>query len=241
MCFKRAIVAFRDDIFKLPLTEKDPCLQSVITFSGGGENTTMVIGVLNRSASRHITNVPELADSIIKNMPYVQIRLINFEEGCNIRGTAHLVEDVDVLIAPFGNGLGAGLFMKKKNAMIIAIDARWYSETWFYWPMTAIGIRLYSFQCNRTSCQEYDLNLVKKLSPTISFTDALAIMTQQHPPGVDWSIYGMYQKDVSRRVDIEQFIPSLQEKMATKKYENCGEMCQVPIGRHGFGGSNPLV
>lgn len=102
--------------------------------------------------------------------------------------------------------------------------------------MTSIGIRLYSFQCNRTACQEFDMELVKKLSPTISATDALAVMTQQQPPGVDWSIYGMYQKDVSRRVDVERFIPFLQEKMATTKYENCGEMCQVPLEHHGFGG-----
>ncbi|ORZ20389.1 hypothetical protein BCR42DRAFT_322603 [Absidia repens] len=236
-------MAFREDIFKIPLTETDPCLQSVITFNGGRENTTTttVIGILNRSASRHITNVPELVDSIVNNMPHSQVRLINFDEGCNIRSTAHLVEDVNVLIAPFGNGLGAGLFMKKENAMIISIDARWYSESWFYWPMTSIGIRLYSFQCNQRSCQEYDMNLIKKLSPTISNTDALAVMTQQHPSGVDWSIYGMYQKDVSRRVDVEQFIPFLQEKMASTKYEDCGEMCQIPMERHGFGGSKHVI
>ncbi|KAI8343406.1 hypothetical protein BC941DRAFT_411279 [Chlamydoabsidia padenii] len=259
MCFKRAIVgtgnqcslwyceqdiphgdymAFRDDIFRLPLTSTDPCLHSVITFNG--QNKTGVnIGILNRRKSRHITNVPELVQAILQEIPNVsQIRLISFDEGCNIRSTAHLVEDVDVLIAPFGNGLGAGLFMKKKNAMVIAIDARWYSESWFYWPMTSIGIRLYSFQCDRPICQEYEWDLIKSLSPDISHSDALSVMMDPSPPGIDWSVYGMYQKEVSRRVDIELFIPFLRNKMATTTYDiaDCGEVCRAPFDRNGFGG-----
>lgn len=260
MCFKKAIVgtgnrcslwyceqdiphgdylAFRDGIFALPLTPADPCLHSVLTYQRPETPTGKIIGVLNRQKSRHITNVPELIQAIFQHIPDVrEIRLISFDEGCNIRSTAHLVDDLDVLIAPFGNGLGAGLFMRKPDPIVVAMDARYYSESWFYWPMTSIGVRLYSFQCDRSACQEYDWDLVKKLAPQAGAAEALAVMTEPNPAGIDWSVYGMYQKEVSRRVDIERFIPFLKSKMETKEYTlaDCGEVCRAPFERNGFGG-----
>ncbi|CAO3617134.1 unnamed protein product [Cunninghamella blakesleeana] len=253
MCFSKAVVgtgnrcslwycendiphnhymSFREDVFKTPLDEENnACLKTTIHY-GSGDSSKTKIAILNRKKSRHITNLHELVNAIVENIPDVTVSLIDFDGGCDLRSTAHLVEDADIFIAPFGNGLGAGLFMKKPKATIISIESRWYTESWFYWPMTSIGVRLYSFECTNSSCQEYDLNLVKSIDPNITYSDALQVMVKENP-SVDYSIYGNYRKQVSRRVDIEQFIPYLKDKISRNDYDCHKDLCQPSMERNG--------
>ena len=219
--------SFKHDLSALPVNEDDACIRNTQRYGNG---TSLTIGILNRHHSRHITNMPELIQALLGHFADVSIHLLNFDDGCDLRSTAHLVETFDVFIAPFGNALGAGLFMKP-NAIVVSIDARWYSESWFYWPLTAVGIRLYHFQCNRASCQEYQPGLVRSLAPSYSYDDVVKVMTLENPENVDWHVVEMYRKDVNRRVDIEQFIPWLDSIVNTTQY-HCNDMCQPALERH---------
>ncbi|KAI9305828.1 hypothetical protein BJ944DRAFT_161010 [Cunninghamella echinulata] len=209
--------------------ENNACLHSIVQHGSGNKTK---IAILNREKSRHITNIHELVQAIIDHIPEVSIHLISFDGGCDTRSTAHLVQDMDIFIAPFGNGLGAGLFMEKPNATVISIESRWYAESWFYWPMTSVGIRLYSFGCEGPHCQEYDLNLVKSLDPNISYGDALDVMVKENP-SADYSVYGQYRKQVSRRVDIERFIPYLKDKINRDDYDCDEYLCKPSMDRNG--------
>ncbi|KAI8061692.1 hypothetical protein BC940DRAFT_309853 [Gongronella butleri] len=249
LCFAKAIVGTGDrcslwycerdipqvhlDEFKHQLnaqlvSQDDACLQNVQTYGSGG--SALTIAILNRHHSRYITNVPELIDTLRQHYPKATIHLLNFDDGCDLRSTAHLLESVDVFIAPFGNALGAGLFMKP-NAIVISIDARWYTEDWFYWPLTSVGVRLYHFPCERASCQEYEPALVRSLAPHYSQEDIVKVMTLEAPDGVDRLVVEYYRKDVSRKVDIERFIPFLNSRLNTTQYY-CNDACRKAIERH---------
>jgi hypothetical protein len=218
---------FKQNVFDYVEKDKnDKCLESSKNIYNNG---TINIGILNRYKSRHITNLQELINEIIIKIPYVSIKTINFDLGCTIKNTADIVNDLDVLIAPFGNGLGSGIFMKE-NAIIISINSRWYSEDWFHWPMTSIGRRMYSFECTNSKCQENDIDLLEKLlynkNIKLSNKDKLILMTEQNPyetltpylPNNEWTIIEQYRKDSKRKVDIENFIPFLQNLL--KDYSN---------------------
>jgi len=216
------------------------------------------IGILNRGKTRHITNLPELIEKL-KTLD-VSISTFDFDSGCDLKSTAHLVEDLDVLIAPFGNGLGSGLFMKN-NSIIISIASRWYNEDWFKWPMTAIGRRIYNFECNDAKCQEYDTELLEKILMEfhikLNETELQQLLTQQYPvdvltkyvPGQEWKIIEQFHKDASRRIDVDSFIPFLSEilKVDTRNVsyvelcnnkQCCDDDCAGPLERNVFGKHN---
>jgi hypothetical protein len=163
------------------------------------------------------------------NISNISIKTINFDTGCSIKNTADIVKNLDVLIAPFGNGLGSGIFMKE-NAILISVNSRWYSEDWFHWPMTSIGRRIYSFECTNDECQENDIDLLEKLlnDKKIKLNDKekFILMTEENPyniltpyiPNDEWSIIGQYRKNSKRKIDINKFIPFL--KNLLKDYPN---------------------
>ncbi|KAI8388693.1 uncharacterized protein BYT42DRAFT_467034, partial [Radiomyces spectabilis] len=194
------------------------CLSSVITYKH--QPDTPRIAILNRGRTRHITNIPEVIDAL--SAMNVSIETIDFDAGCNMRSTAELVKDVDVLIAPFGNGLGAGLFMKK-DAVLISIASRWYNEDWFKWPMTAVGRRIYNFECRNAICQEYDrsflTSILDQYNLKLNETEIQALLTQEYPiellskyiPGREREMIEQYYKDVRRRIDVKSFIPFLKD------------------------------
>jgi hypothetical protein len=250
MCFARAVVgtgnrcsmwycernipredytAFVKDLQQVTLHKDNPCLNSVKSYGNG---TSLQIVILNREQSRHITNIPDVIEALLDEFTNATINLISFDEGCDIRSTAYLVERADVMIATFGNGLGSGLFMKK-DAILISIDSRWYNEDWFYWPMVAAGIRLYTFECQRELCQEPDETLLNTLAPELSDAEKLSLMTDPNP-SVDRRIIDFYRKDQKRRVDIERFVPFLKDVLYTNKTyeETCGHLCQGALQRH---------
>jgi hypothetical protein len=217
---------FKNDIFDYSENKNDKCLEfSKKVYNNGSVN----IGILNRYKSRHITNIKDLINEIIIKVPNVSIKTINFDVGCSIKNTAEIVKDLDVLIAPFGNGLGSGIFMKE-NSILISINARWYSEDWFHWPMTSIGRRIYSFECTNSKCQENDIDLLEKLlnikNIQLNEKEKKILMTEENPykiltpyiPNNEWTIVQQYRKDSKRKVDIDNFIPFLKDLL--KDYPN---------------------
>jgi hypothetical protein len=96
----------------------------------------------------------------------------------------------------------------KNNSVIISIASRWYNEDWFKWPMTAIGRRIYNFECTDAQCQEYDAELLEKILMgfNVKLDKTEQVLTQQNPvdiltkyvPGQEWKIIEQYHKDVSR-------------------------------------------
>ncbi|KAI9278150.1 hypothetical protein BC943DRAFT_332163 [Umbelopsis sp. AD052] len=241
--------SFKSHIFSLPYNDAK-C--SSVTHKSDGSTR---IGILNRGKTRHITNLPELIDKL-KALD-VSIQTIDFDQGCDLKNTAHLVKDLDVLIAPFGNGLGSGLFMKN-NTVLISIASRWYNEDWFKWPMTAIGRRIYNFECNDASCQEFDVKLLEKLLAgygiVLNEEEMQKLLTQQNPvdvltkyiPGKEWEIIEQYHKDVSRRIDVDAFIPFLNDILKVdarntsyvelcRNQQCCDNDCTGPLERNVFG------
>lgn len=248
--------SFKSHIFKQPYMHNSKC-SSIIHKNSGSTR----IGILNRGKTRHITNLPELIEKL--KVLDVSISTIDFDSGCDLKSTAHLVKDLDVLIAPFGNGLGSGLFMKN-NSIIISIASRWYNEDWFKWPMTAIGRRIYNFECNDAKCQEYDAGLLEKFlmefSIKLNETELQQLLTQQNPvdvltkhvPGQEWKIIEQYHKDVSRRIDVDSFIPFLSEILKADTHnisyvelchnkQCCNDDCAGPLERNVFGEHNAWI
>ncbi|KAJ2961247.1 hypothetical protein NQZ79_g3485 [Umbelopsis isabellina] len=235
--------------FVLSKPAKNECTSTVYKTTG-----SIQVGILNRGKTRHITNLPEVIEELSKLD--VSIKTIDFDAGCDLQSTAHLVKDLDVLIAPFGNGLGAGLFMKS-NSIVISIASRWYNEDWFKWPMTAIGRRMYNFECNSPKCQEYDQKLLDEILTShnveLNAQERQQLMTQQNPvqvlskhiPGEEWKVIEQYHKDVPRRIDMESFTPFLANLLDSgnnssyvelcRNNQCCNHDCTGPLERNVFG------
>lgn len=245
--------SFKSYILNQSIDNTSLCLNSPVIYK---DNSNTRIGILNRGKTRHITNLPELIDKL--SALDVSISTIDFDSGCDLKSTAHLVKDLDVLIAPFGNALGSGLFMKN-NSVIISIASRWYNEDWFKWPMTAIGRRIYNFECTDAQCQEYDAELLEKIlmgfNVKLDKTELQQVLTQQNPvdiltkyvPGQEWKIIEQYHKDVSRRIDVDSFIPFLNEILKADNVgyvelchnkQCCNDDCSGPLERNVFGRYN---
>ncbi|KAG2230292.1 hypothetical protein BDF21DRAFT_423407 [Thamnidium elegans] len=274
MCFSKAVVgtgnrcslwhcdrhipaahyaSFKEYVFTKAHQRNNTCLTSIVHHTSAGKYR---VGILNRKSTRHITNVPELIDRLQKEGDF-DIRSIDFDQSaCDIVHTAQAVKDLDILIAPFGNGLGAGLFMKD-DAVVVSISARWYSEDWFKYAMTAVGRRIFNFECGRAECQEYEpalaASILENYNVTLNATEMQAFMTEQYPektmrtylPGREWNPILQYQKDVARRVDVESFIPYLRMIIKNKppkgvaypdacNQENvcCDTKCKGPLDRN---------
>jgi hypothetical protein len=245
--------SFKSHIFNEFNTTNNKCASTIHKHEG-----SVRVGILNRGKTRHITNLPELIDKL-KALD-ISINTIDFDAGCDLKSTAYIVKDLDVLIAPFGNGLGSGLFMKN-NSVVISIASRWYNEDWFKWPMTAIGRRIYNFECNDAGCQEYDVELLKKIlmnfDVKLNETELQQVLTQEYPtdilskhlPGQEWKIIEQYHKDVSRRIDVDSFIIFLNDilKVNTnnvsyvelcRRDQCCNSDCAGPLDRNVFGEHN---
>lgn len=257
MCFARAVVgtgnrcslwycdshipsthyaSFKQYVFSKPHEAENSCLTSVIEHKATGKYR---IGLLNRKHTRHITNMPELIDRLKQEGDFA-IESIDFDQSaCDIVHTAQAVKDLDILIAPFGNGLGAGLFMKE-DAALISISARWYSEDWFKYPMTAIGRRIFNYECDRTECQEFEpelaASILKNYDVKLNETEMNSFVTEQYAgevmsrylPGREWDPIHQYHKDVSRKVDVDKFLPYLRMVLENKPNKNMTypETCQ---------------
>lgn len=189
----------------------------------------------------------------------VSIKMIEFDEGCDLKSTAYLVKDLDVLIGPFGNGLGSGLFMKN-NSIVISIASRWYNEDWYIWTSTAIGRRIYNFECNSLKCQDNDSllleNILKKYNINLNNIEFNRVLNEQNPidvlskyiPNEEWKVIEEYHKDVSRKIDIELFIPFLKD-ILKNHFNNtnyvdlcrnnlCCNNCDGQLNRNVFGENN---
>ncbi|KAI8886055.1 hypothetical protein K501DRAFT_283966 [Backusella circina FSU 941] len=287
MCFSKAIVgtgnrcslsychgqipnqhyqSFKDYVFTQPYAQDNHCQASRTVYKPEGQ---FLVGILNRKSTRHITNIPHLITALTSlnkdsdGIDYAVVT-IDFEKGCDIISTAHVVKDLDILIAPFGNGLGAGLFMKE-DATLVSISARYYSEDWFKYPMTGIGRRIFDFQCDSGQCQEYEQDKAARIlkdmaGVTLNQTEMMTFMTDPYPKDLLLNYLPedqvhlpiiQYQKDVSRRIDVDAFIPWLKGVMDRKpltntsfpescKEENvcCDGKCKTALDRNIFGDNN---
>lgn len=151
----------------------------------------------------------------------------------------------------------------KDDAVLISISARWYNEDWFKYPMTAIGRRIFNFDCQNKSCQEYEPELaatiLKEYDIVLNETEMQSFITEKYPedvmknylPGKEWNPIFQYQKDVARRVDVDAFIPFLRMIIKNKppkdvKYPDtckkdnacCDTDCVRPLRRNVFSESN---
>lgn len=252
--------SYKQHVFNQPFTTGNTCLASIVHYKKRGQYR---VGILNRKNTRHITNIPELIEEL-KHQGEFAIRTIDFDQdGCDIVHTAQAVKDLDILIAPFGNGLGSGLFMKE-DALLISISARWYNEDWFKYPMTAIGRRLFNFDCRHSGCQEYEPALAARIiQPVVlNTTELQTFMTEKYPenlmkrhfPGNEYTPISQYQKDVARRVDVGAFIPFLKNLMENKppkgayfpdtcKKKNvcCDTDCGGPLTRNVFSDNSAWI
>ncbi|OZJ06131.1 hypothetical protein BZG36_01032 [Bifiguratus adelaidae] len=141
------------------------CVNSAVEEHIGSSERPMVIGFINRK-SRNITNIPDavnvIRDIAKRDHSSFLIRHIEFDHGCSLMSTEHVVRDLDILITPHGSQEGAAIYMKD-NSVVLSIDHRGYWEPWFQWVMTAMGRRFYNFMCNDDSCLEFDPDTAKKL------------------------------------------------------------------------------
>lgn len=282
MCFSKAIIgtgnrcslwycdnqipsehyaSFKSFALEQPEIPNNPCASSIVNYKPQGQ---FKIGILNRKNSRHITNIPDLIDRLTsmnraKDGIDFAVSTIDFENGCDIVNTAHVVKNLDILIAPFGNGLGAGLFMKD-DSVVISIAARYWNEQWFKYPMTAIGRRIFNFECNSEVCKEYDQKLAEKIlsgyNVKLNKTEMQTFLTTSNPENVlgpyiqdrAWDPFLQYYKDVARRVEVDRFIPFLKNIIANTPPKNvtyaesckkpnvcCDLDCSGPLDRNVFG------
>ncbi|CAG8605764.1 1672_t:CDS:2 [Paraglomus brasilianum] len=227
------------------------------TFSN---DTTVIIAILQRYHSRHILNADKLIDALVKQN-YI-VKFLNFDVGCSLPATAKLLEDVDILITPHGNGLGDGIFMAPKTT-VISIDSRFYSEPWFAHIHTAAGRRFYNFQCDSSDCQVADFETAKNQLQVdgveMSYYELMEYLGPEYPYRLidkyylgkgKWG-YSGYAKEAMRRVDVEKLVkfvkeivdewPMVQKKSFVELCEMgkcCGPDCGVALKRNVFGKGN---
>ncbi|KAG2204523.1 hypothetical protein INT47_012582 [Mucor saturninus] len=256
---------FKDYVLEQPVQPNNTCEASRVIYKETGQYR---VGILNRQKSRRITNVPELIERMmaldkVKDGIDYSVVTIDFEKGCDLIHTANVVKDLDILIAPFGNGLGSGLFMKN-DATVISIPSRYYTEDWFKYPMTAIGRRLFEFQCDSSHCQEYEedraAEILNRYGVVLNATEMTEFVASAYPREVllnhlpEEKIYtpiGLYHKDVERRIDVDGFLPFLKRVMDNKPPSNmtfpdtcqkenvcCDSDCGGPLSRNIFGENN---
>ncbi|CAG8658436.1 8946_t:CDS:2, partial [Paraglomus occultum] len=161
------------------------------------------------------------ARAVVVKQDYT-VKFLNFDVGCSLPATAKLLEDVDILITPHGNGLGDAIFMAPKTT-VISIDTRFYSETWFAFIHTAAGRRFYNFQCDSSECQVADFEMAKKQLQKdgieMSYHELMEYLGPEYPyrlidkyyPGEDKWGYLRYAKDAIRRVNVEKLVKFVNE------------------------------
>lgn len=114
--------------------------------SPGGKRQ-LVVGILQRESSRRLLNDNETIDALVK--AGFRVKWMSFDHGCGIAETAYLLRDVNVLISPHGNGLGASIFMPSHDPVssVISVDNSRYWEPWFKFTASALGQRFVQTWC----------------------------------------------------------------------------------------------
>ncbi|KAK9767838.1 hypothetical protein K7432_002064 [Basidiobolus ranarum] len=207
-------------------TEKSlQCTKQVEIFPPTSDqlSDTPVIGILNRKNSRRVTNMDEAVSALRKAIPYAEIKILSFDSGCSLAATAKLMEDIDVFITSFGNGVGCNIF-QRSNRVTISIEPRNYSEDWFMWPSTCMGRRIHNLQCTRRECQVKDYDLAKKmlLEYGAKFTqedieelanaeDVPYKLCDRLVPERGYTLCGIYSKDAQRKAEIGTLVPSVRK------------------------------
>ncbi|KAF9422280.1 hypothetical protein BGZ76_003815 [Entomortierella beljakovae] len=138
-----------------------------------GIKQKLVVGIIQREKSRRLINDQDLVDALVK--AGFRVKWITFDHGCGIPETAYLLRDINVLVSPHGNALGASIFMPTNLPVstIVSADSSIYWEGWFVYTTTVLGQRFVSAACGPTSyrdeatknlCPLYtDLNLAREL------------------------------------------------------------------------------
>ncbi|KAF9099679.1 hypothetical protein BGX27_000540 [Mortierella sp. AM989] len=115
----------------------------------GSDNTkrNLVVGIIQREGSRRLINDQDLINSLVE--AGFRVKWMSFDHGCGLPETAYLLRDVNVLISPHGNAIGASIFMPSKDAVptMISVDTTRHWESWFKFTATALGQRFISTQC----------------------------------------------------------------------------------------------
>nr|CAG8547931.1 1116_t:CDS:10 [Entrophospora candida] len=221
-----------------------------------------VLGILQRYNSRRILNLDKLIDALINDQggghKFI-VKLLDFDSGCSLQETAKLLSDIDILVTPHGNGIGAALFMQK-NTTVISLDSRHYYEYWFSYIFTSVGRRFYNFECQEGDCQVADFELAKKVldrnGVTLEYFELLEFLGPEIPKNLnlDLAIYAEYAKDANRRVTIDRLLRFIKNDVVNEnviKLVNeidyvelckigkcCGPDCEYVINRNVFGKLN---
>ncbi|KAG0035620.1 hypothetical protein BGZ82_005205 [Podila clonocystis] len=107
----------------------------------------LVIGIIQRAPSRKLLNDQDLVEGLVK--AGFRVKWMTFDRGCGLAETAYLLRDVNVLISPHGNAIGASIFMPTHDPVptIISIDNSHYAENWFKFTTSVLGQRFMSSAC----------------------------------------------------------------------------------------------
>ncbi|KAG0198106.1 hypothetical protein BGX28_008422 [Mortierella sp. GBA30] len=114
------------------------------------EKRKLVVGIIQREKSRRLLNDQDLINSLVE--AGFRVKWMSFDHGCGLAETAYLLRDVNVLISPHGNAIGASIFMPTYNpvATVISIETSRYQEAWFKYTSTVLGQRFISSVCGPT-------------------------------------------------------------------------------------------
>ncbi|KAF9168977.1 hypothetical protein BGX21_001067 [Mortierella sp. AD011] len=148
------------------------------TEEGKSENTNhkFVVGIIQREGSRSLINDRILVDSLAD--AGLRVKWMSFDHGCGLVETAYLLRDVNVLISPHGNAIGASLFMPSDAVpTIISIDTSRHRESWFKFTATAIGQRFISTYCGPT---QYLDEATKEACPLVEVTKDRSLYLRSH-------------------------------------------------------------
>ncbi|KAG0228415.1 hypothetical protein BGW41_003432 [Actinomortierella wolfii] len=108
--------------------------------SGNLDRRKIVVAIVQREQSRTLINIDELTQHLISEG--YRIKRITFDHGCGIPQMAYLLRDVDLLISPYGDSLGASIFLPRKpHVTTVSIDSSYAPENRFIWTTVAIGQR----------------------------------------------------------------------------------------------------
>lgn len=112
-----------------------------------GGKRQLVVGILQREESRRLVNVDDLIDGLVK--AGFRVKWLSFDHGCGLAETAYLLRDINVMISPHGNAIGASIFMPSHDPVptIISVDNSRHWETWFKYTATVLGQRFIHTIC----------------------------------------------------------------------------------------------
>ncbi|GJJ77388.1 hypothetical protein EMPS_09747 [Entomortierella parvispora] len=132
--------------------EADPEADYENLVASGDSNTQggkrqLVVGILQREESRRLVNVDDLIDGLVK--AGFRVKWMSFDHGCGFAETAYLFRDINVLISPHGNAIGASIFMPSQDPVptIISVDNSRHWEGWFKFTATVLGQRFVHTIC----------------------------------------------------------------------------------------------